>query len=318
MTPTVYVITYHDFNHGHLRPGPPRPLDARFLNSQNHYVYYLIDQSVPPPLRDKKTLLECEIDPLLHTAGGKFFGEWSFLLAEEKHRFCTYPLFMISSRFYEKNSWLMRDLNQEWNTLFQYLGQYGFGFLPSYDRPIRWIDLSWEKKIRSKAWTYQFFPFTPQTYQLVEDIFGTRIPSDYRYTVDLFCNYIGFQSRQDLLDYVQFYRPLIDYFFDAEYRLKRDLTPYIRNSGAFRNEKSFTFITEMLSHFFFFKKQKEFFALHYDGYYAINEAKRSMEKLASIHVPLYRRVKRLMRWQARKMKTEGWLAPVRAQLRKWI
>ena len=315
--PTIYLITYHEFNHGNLRPGSVVPLDARFLQSDKNYVYYLIDKKVPPVLSSKKTILEYDLDPELHTAGGKFFGEWSFLLNEEKHGFCQYPFFMISSRFYEKNLWLRTDLNAEWDTLFRYLNEYGYGYLPSYDRPLRWINLEWEKDMKKKAWEYKFFPFTRETYQLTKDVFGIEIPKNYHFTADLFCNYIGFRSRAELLSYVQFYRPLIEYFFDSSFSLKRDLTPYVRKTNAFRNEKAFTFFLEFLSHLFFFKNRKEFFALHYHGYYSIDESKKKIKRLEKFSIPLKIRCKRFLRWQVRRMKSEGCLAPLMPMLRKY-
>jgi hypothetical protein len=305
----IYVITYHQFNHV-VSPAYPRakPLDARFLQGNRPYTYYLIDKEIPAPLKDQSVILESRLSPTLYEAGGKYFGEWSFLLAEKEHSFCEYPFFMISSRFYEKNHWLYADLNQHWDALFDYLSQYRWGYLPSYDRPLRWIDLSWEKEVKNRAWEYKFFPFTEKTYELVEHLFAINIPRDYRFTADLFCNYIGFHSREDLLEYVAFYQPLIDYFFDSEYRLKRDLTPYVRTTGGFRSEKSFTFLLELLCHLFFFKKNHTYCALHYDGYYAIDEKKKKMEQLESFSMP-WIHYKRLLGWQYRRLKTEGFLAP---------
>lgn len=314
--PTIYVITYYEFNHVAPRPGGVKPLDKRFTEGSGNYVYYLIDKEVPAILKDKKTLLECDIDPLLHKAGGKHLGEWSFLLAEEKHGFCEYPFFMISSRFYEKNGWLPTDLNKEWDKLFSHLEKYGYGYLPSYDRPLRWIDLSWEKQIKQKAWEYTFFPFKPETYQLTEEIFGVNIPKDYRYTADLFCNYIGFNTRQDLLDYVAFYKPLINYFFDENQEAKVDVQKYIRNTNTFRNEKSFTFFLELLCHLFFFKTKKSYFALHYDGYYSINESTKKMQKLTRLYKPLKKLIRHHLGWQWRRMQSEGFLAPLRVKLKE--
>jgi len=315
--PAIYVITYHEFNHGSLRPGKNVPLDSRFLENDNNYIYYLIDKKVPQVLSNKKTILEYEMDANIHVAGSKFFGEWSFLLNEEKNAFCQYPFFMISSRFYEKNAWLRTNLNTEWDKLFHYLKEYGYGYLPSYDRPLRWINLEWEKDMNRKAWEYKFFPFTRATYQVTKEVFGISIPQDYRFTADLFCNYIGFQSRDELKAYVQFYRPLLDYFFDSSLSLKRDLAPYVRTTNAFRNEKSFTFFLEFLSHLFFFQNKKKFFALHYDGYYSIDESRKKIKRLEKFAIPLKIRCKRFIRWQGRRMKSEGCLAPLMPLLRKY-
>lgn len=301
-----------------MRPhGEQYPLDKRFLESSRNYIYYLIDKEVPPILKDKPTVLESNMDPLLYKAGGRYLGEWSFLLNEAKYGFAQYPLFMISSRFYEKNQWLYRNLNDEWDELFSYFQKYQWGYLPSYDRPLRWIDLAWEKFVRKKMWKYQFFPFTEQTYSLIEQVFGTNIPKDYRYTADLFCNYIGFRDRQSLLKYVDFYRPLLDFFFDDCYELKQDLSPYVRRQGHHRNEKVFTFFLEVISHLFFFKEKQKYFSLHYDGYYEIDEANRHMQCVEKFRLPFFQKYDRQLRWQWRKWNSKGPLAYLKAQLRQW-
>jgi len=310
----IYVITYHAFNHEQPRLGRKWPLDPRFLNSSKNHLYYLIDKEIPPVLKDKPTILEHALDPVLYDAGAKHFGEWSFLLAEAKHAFCQYPLFMISSRFYEKNRWLQKDLTYEWDSLFSHLHRYKFGYLPSYDRPLRWVDL---EKIQSDKHQYPFYPFTLKTYDIVESLFDVRIPQHYRFTADLFCNYIGFKSRQELLSYVEFYRPLIDFFFDDSYQLKRDLSPYIRSTGMFRNEKPFTFLLELFCHLYFFKKKIPYFSLHYDGYYLVDEAQKTFEKLSSFPLSRAARCSRFLDWQWRKANTEGFLRPVRARLRNY-
>lgn len=294
--------------------GAQYPLDKRFLESSRNYVYYLIDKEVPPILKDKPTLLEYDIDPILHKAGGRYLGEWSFLLNEAKNKFAQYPLFMVSSRFYEKNQWLHQDLNEEWEILFSYFQKYQWGYLPSYDRPLRWIDLEWEKLIKKEAWQHRFFPFTEQTYSLTEQIFGVNIPKDYRYTADLFCNYIGFRDRQSLLEYVNFYLPLLNFFFDDCYELKQDLSAYVRRSGHHRNEKVLTFFLELASHLFFFREKQKYFALHYDGYYEIDEAEHVMERLEKFKIPFLQKYDRQLRWQWRKWNSEGLLTHLRARL----
>lgn len=303
MAEAIYVITYHEFNHGSKRPN--HPLDSRLLDTNKNYIFYLIDQDVPPVLQDKKTILEKDLDPLLHRAGAKVFGEWSFLLAEEKHAFCEYPFFMISSRFYEKNCWLQSDLNSEWDSLFFYLHQYGWGYLPSYDRPLRWIDLSWEDSLKNRAWEYTFFPFTNQTYESIHSCFGINIPKDYRFTADLFCNYIGFKSRKELLEYVSFYKPFINFFFKEDFSNKKEMSQYVRSTGNYRNEKPFTFILELICHLYFYKKQKNYFALHYDGYYCIDESSAKIECLKRYRIPLKRKVQRWIAWKWKYFKTES-------------
>jgi hypothetical protein len=316
--PTIYVITNHQFNHATpRRDGKIRPLDSRFLESKSNYVYYLIDKEVPEILRNKKTILEYDLDKDIYEAGGKYFGEWSFLLAEEKHAFCHYPFFMISSRFYEKNSWLVRTLDEEWTQLFDFLGKYRWGYLPSYDRPLRWIDYNLEKDIQREAWRYKFFPWTEKTLPLVNEVFKVHIPQEYRYTADLFCNYIGFNSRADLLEYVSFYKPLIHRFFDNRFQKKADFSPYVKNTGAFTNEKSFTFLLELLCHLFFFKNKHPYFAMHYDGYYFIDESSKKMKRIKKTQVPLFKHVKRLIKWQWRRTKSEGYVSTLKGYLQKY-
>lgn len=290
---TIYVLTYHAFNHeGEGR----KPLDPRFLESKRDYVYYLIDSLVPKPLEKKEVLFEEKIDRELHEAGGRYFAEWSFLLAEAKHSFCRYPFFMISSRFYEKNRWLLQSLDEEWERLFGYLQEYGWGFLPSYNRPLRWIDTLKPRSL--------FSPFTPFFYTKASELFDIPIPQTYRYVPDLFCNYIGFRSRKELLEYVNFYRPLLDHFFDSNYRPRVDLDLYVQKTGKFRNEKPFTFLVEALSHLFFYQTRQRFFALHYNGYYTLDLAQKQWERRETFPLPLTLRCYRALHWQMRRTRDE--------------
>lgn len=269
--PTLYVVTYHAFNHEARQV----PMDRRFLDSSRNIVYFLIDKSCPEPLRDKKVLFESQIDPLLAEAGKRYFAEWTFLLAEAKHAFCSYPLFMVSSRFYEKNQWLQTDLNREWDTLFRHLAEYGWGYLPSYDRPFGWQDLT----------MYQergLLPVTSEGRALIQGMFGVDIPETYHLMSDFFCNYIGFQTREHLLRYVNFYKPLIDALFDESYLPRGELGRYVKTTGSYRNEKPFTFILELMSHLFFYNEDRKFLGLHYDGYYEVDERRQRMKLLEPI------------------------------------
>ncbi len=303
MAPTIYVLTFYGFNHN--SPGfRNKALDPRFLNSDRHFAYYLFDDQVPEPLRDRSVVLEKEIDPALHEAGKRHFAEWSFLLAEAKHGFAEYPLFMISSRFYDKNRFLRRDLSAEWDSIFAYLEQYGWGYLPSYDRALQWVDMD-RRNLQRVHREYRFFPFSDLTFSLIEELYGVRIPDEYSAMSDFHCNYIGFQSRQHLLDYIGFYMPLINTFFDDDYQPKRDLSPYVLTTGGFKNEKPFTHYLELMSHLFFFKESRRFFGLHYDGYYEVDERHRAMRQLARIDLPWEQRVKWSLGWN-------GWW------LKKWL
>lgn len=268
MKPTIYVITYHKFNHNLSRSGA-KPIDPRFINTDKNYVFYLIDKERPEILNNKQVLLEHEIDSLLPEAGRNYFAEWTFLLAEAKHSFCNYPLFMTSSRFYEKNITLTTDLNKEWDYLFSQFNKYRFGWLSSYDRPLRWIPLRVKKYIERFEYGY-FFPFTQKAYDISCDILNLKNNDEFTSSPDLFCNYIGFKDRSALLDYVNFYKPLIDYFFDENLRPKVDLNEYVKYSGNFRNEKPFTFLLEFFSHAFFLKSHSKIFTMHYDGYFEVD------------------------------------------------
>ncbi len=299
--PAIYVVTYHEFNHGHSRPN--HPLNRKFLDTRNNYVFYAIDKQIPQPLQSKKVILEHDLDPILHKAGAEHLGEWSFLLAEEKFSFCEYPFFMISSRFYEKNLWLYKDLNEEWDHLFSYFNEYGWGYLPSYDRPVRWIDLSWKKAVEQEAWNYSFFPFTEKTYHLIESMFHVKIPQDYSHTADFFCNYIGFRSRKEFLAYVKFYRPLIDFFFNPDFTAKRNIYDYVRKTGRYRNEKPFTFFLELLCHLFFHQSNERYFALHYDGYYDVDEKAKKLYRIKPFSLPLKTKGKRFLHGQVEKLNT---------------
>jgi hypothetical protein len=314
--PTIYVITAYRFNHSSENP-IAQPLDPRFLCSNRNFVYYLIDQQVPAELRGKQVLFEQEIDPLLAEAGRRYLAEWAFLLAEVKHAFCSYPFFMISSRFYQKNNWLVKDLSAQWDELFSYFDHYGWGYLPSYDRGLRWIDLSWKHHVEKEAWRYRFYPFTAHTYALIEQLFNVKIPEDYSHTSDFFCNYIGFQSRQHLLNYVRFYDPLFSFLFDTQFLPRQDLSLYVRTTGGFRNEKPTTFLLELLSHLYFFKTRQPFFALHYDGFYEVREHETRIRRLGGKRRPLPLYLRHYLQWKWLKMNTEGPLAPLRASLREW-
>jgi hypothetical protein len=311
---TIYLITYHAFNHGSAKPNA-KPLDPRFLQSDKNYIYYLIDQETPRELSEKQVVHEHRIDPLLYRAGAEHLGEWSFLLAEERHAFCQYPFFMISSRFYEKNHWLKNDLTQEWEKLFSQFAHYRYGLLPSYDRPLRWFDLNWPAKLKKEIWRHIFFPWKEDAFSLIKRLYDVDVPSQYRFVADLFCNYIGFRDRQALLDYTHFYRPLIDFFFDENFALKKSLEPYVRKTGSFRKEKPFTLLLEIFSHLYFYAQNEKVFSLHYDGYYEVDEKNTQFTKIAEFTQPSKIGFEQLLRWTWRRWKTEGFLAPLYAKMK---
>ena len=193
--------------------------------------------------------------------------------------------------------------------LIKLLKKYSFGFFPSYDRPIRWVSFSnWEKKIKREEWKFRFFPFTSDTSNLIKEVFDLHLSNEVKHSSDLFCNYIGFNSRDDLLEYVNFYKPLINYFFDDKYQLKTNLTKYIRHNvypAHNPKEKIFTYILEAISHLYFYKNNKKFFALHYDGFYEIDEKNKKIKKLSKFNLSLNLRLQRFYEWQKVKFHTES-------------
>ncbi len=309
--PSIYVLTHYAFNHTAAKPGA-KPLDERLIEGDKNYIYYLIDREVPEELKGKKVLHEHLIDPVLYEAGANHLAEWSFLLAEERHAFCQYPFFMVSSRFYEKNHWLKTDLNKEWDQLFSCFSDYRYGFLPSYDRPLRWIEMNWQEKLKKEAWRYSFFPWKEKCFELIKELYDVAVPEDYRYIADLQCNYIGFRDRQALLDYVAFYRKIIDFFLDEHYQLKTDLEDYFRRAG-FRKEKPLTFLIEIFSHLYFYVHDEKIFTFHYEGYYEVDERRTQFHKLTEHAFPNRLKWMQKMRWQVRRSKIEGILAPLRAR-----
>lgn len=299
---TVYVITNLKANHNPDNPDLHRRLsvDPRLLVSDHPYVFYLTDEKPIKTPEFSNAIWEVELDPVLHKAGKDHLAEWSFLLAEEKYGFCSYPFFMISSRFYMKNEWLLTDLNKEWNTLFSHFNSYTHGFLPSYCRPMRWVKFS--ALINNPR---VFFPFSQKFFKLTEDLFQTRIPENYPVFPDLGCHYLGFKDRKALLDYVGFYKPILNYFFTDNFKQTHDIASFVRKSGHYPNEKPLTFLFETLSHLYFHKTQTKFFALHYDGYYDVDLQAKKMRRLSAFKIPVLTKIKRALKWQKWWFLTEG-------------
>ncbi len=278
MAETIYVNTFYELNHG-SSDYRGKPLDPRLLDSDRNYVWFLIDKEVPEPLVGQRVLFEKDFDPRLARAGAKHLAEWSFLLMELEHGFAEYPFFLVSSRFYEKNFKLGGDLNTEWDRLFGYLRRYRWGYLPSYNRRLRWLNYEHEKQAALGA-KEEFSPFNRRSFTIVDDLFGVKIPAEYGAWTDFQCNYIGFASREDLVEYVEFYRPFFDHFFDADWELRRDPAPYVQNTLLhFRNEKPLTYLLEFISHLFFYAHGLKFFGLHYTGYYEIDERRGRLQRL---------------------------------------
>jgi len=268
---TLYVITNFRHNHHIGR----FPLDHRFFASPHPVVYYVVDPAMPGRLAERSVVMERQLSPQLARVGQRYLAEWSFLLAERQFGFCQYPFFMVSSRFYEKNTHLRQDLNQLWEPLLDLLGKYGWGYLPSYDRPFEWQDLQ----------AYQregLLPVSTAGRDLTRSLYGVDVPGEYRWMSDFFCNYIGFQSRQHLLEYVAFYQPLLEHFLDEQLELRVNLDAFVGTTRYYRKEKPLTFLLEQLSHLFFYKNNLAFGGLHYDGFYEVHERSKQHSKLADL------------------------------------
>ena len=271
---TIYVITHSEFNHEGIGK---TPIDPRFIQSEKNYIYFLIDNQCPAALQGKNIIYEKTFGEILQKAGKTQLAEWTFLLAEAEHSFCEYPLFFISSRFYQKNYWLAQDLDEEWDRLFSYFDEYEYGVLPSYDRKFDWYDIWVDASLEQHKQAP--FTFYPAFFALYQKLYGIAIPDEYRYSSDFWCNYIGFRDRSALLDYVNFHKKIINYFFNEKYELKVDLSEYILSKNRYRDEKPFTFALELYSKAFFFDNQKKYFGLHYDGYYEIDERQKKYTQI---------------------------------------
>jgi hypothetical protein len=267
--PTVYVLTAHEFNHGSRGV----PIDRRLLCSSSPHVFYFFDRGGVPAGFRGEALAEIDINPKIQEAGKKHLAEWSFFLTEFDRPFLRYPCAVISSRFYEKNRRLAGALEWYMELFGHYLGRYGFGYLPSYDRDFDTVDLAEYHRAGHLGTRREGF-------DLIADLYDVRIPEQYPRTSDFWCNYIAFRSRKDFEDYVGFYRPLIGRFFDSNYNLT---TPYenifVNKTGGFRNEKPFTLLLELVSHLYFYVSKRPYFGLHYDGFYDMDEPAGAYRKL---------------------------------------
>jgi hypothetical protein len=160
-------------------------------------------------------------------------------------------------------------LGDIWDDLFNYLQQYGYGYLPSYDR-----DFGFEDFVR--YYEESLIGTTLEGVDLVNRIYDIDFLRDCRYFSDFFCNYIGFAGRRELERYVEFYLPMINHFFDEEYREIRSVRSYMQRINdvqrvGFRAEKPFTLLMELISHLFFHKERIKFVGVSYDGFYEVDE-----------------------------------------------
>jgi len=113
----------------------------------------------------------------------------------------------------------------------------------------------------------------------IDGFWGVRIPDEYRFFSDFFCNYIGFQSRSHFEKYMQFYIPFIHKFFDDDWKEIRDPEIYVRRRNVFREEKPFSLYLEMVSHMFLYKNDILFAGISYNGIYDVDERNKKMNLL---------------------------------------
>ncbi|MBX7121259.1 MAG: hypothetical protein K1X42_03955 [Opitutaceae bacterium] len=256
-----YIITAYEGTHLRRKV----PLDTRFSTVRAKTTFYLVDQTCQPtwPMAGN-CIVEYERNPRLAAFGKQHMAEWSFLLNEYESSFAQYPLYFFSSRFYEKNTRLAISLDEISDYLFAGLERYGWGYLPSYDRPPGFEDLlGYSQGVH--------LGITENGLELIRRLFGVDMLKDARWFSDFFCNYIGFRSRAELVRYVDYYRPLLDFFFDSRWNLRTDYLPYVKRIGVYRNEKPLTFLFEMVSHLFFHQTGTPFFACHPEGFFEIQE-----------------------------------------------
>lgn len=269
--PTAYILTAYRFNH--LSRGVP--IDPRLLARPDDTIFYFVEPEGAPAGFEAPALAEVDIFPEIGEAGKRHLAEWSFLLAEYYRPFARYPFYMVSSRFYEKNERLpgsLYDYSEEW---FGRLREYGYGYWPSYNRQLGFEDLCEYFQIGRLG-------MKQEGLELLERLYGVKFLSEYRWFSDFFCNYLGFQSRAHFEAYVEFYLPLIEMFFDRQWRVKEDYEKYVRRRDVFRQEKPFTLLLELASHLFFYGRDIPFFGLHYDGVYAVDERRAKLTRLGDL------------------------------------
>ena len=271
----LYVVTAWRFNHVERN----LPLDERLTDPRLDPVFYFVDQ--PPEGFSQPHIVEPEINPAIVGAGRTHLAEWSFLMTELERPFARYPFFVTSSRFFEKNA-LVPSLVDLWPSAMAALDEMGWGYLPSYDRPAGFVDLAEYFEAGRLGMCETGLAF-------VDGFYGVRIPLQYRFMSDFFCNYLGFASRAHFEQYMAFYVPLIRRFLDSEWSLIRDPELYVKRRNVFREEKPLTLLLEMVSHLFFYCNEIPFLGVKHDGLCRVMEwqseivpySRAAMEKLAA-------------------------------------
>lgn len=262
--PTIYLVTA--YRHNHLDRGVP--VDRRFTESDRNFQFYFVDPQGAPPGLENRGIAEMDLDPSLQIPGKRQLAEWTFFFAEHRHRFASYPFYVISTRFYEKNERMVGTLDDYWDDAFRHLNDYGFGYLPSYNRDFGFEDLD-------SYFLNNYLAITLENVHLVKKLYGFDV-LNHRYMSDFYCNYIGFRSREEFEAYFEFFRPIFDVFFDEQLNEKIDASAYIQALNAlqqqgFRNEKPLSLLLELVSHLPFVLWDRPFVGLSYDGFYEVDE-----------------------------------------------
>lgn len=265
--PMLYIITAWQFNH--VDRGIS--LDERLTDPRLDPVFYFVDR--PPESFPHPSIIEPELNPRIAEAGRLYLAEWSFLMTELERPFAHYPFFVTSSRFFEKNQ-LVPSLGDLWSDAIAALGDLGWGYLPSYDRPAGFVDLA-------EYLEHGRLGMCEAGLAFVDGYYGVRIPQQYRLMSDFFCNYLGFASRAHFERYMAFYVPFIRRFLDQDWRPIRDPELYVRRRNVFREEKPFTLLLEMVSHLFFYSNRIPFVGVKDDQLYRVLEWEGRMEPVSA-------------------------------------
>ncbi|WP_448216411.1 hypothetical protein [Endozoicomonas sp. 2B-B] len=241
-------------------------IDTRFLDDKRTRFYFFDRRENVPIKYSPISLFESEISEKWTTAGKRHIAEWSFILNEYENKFCEYPFYCISSRFFEKNQRLAIDLSDLLDIAFKGLREYGYGYLPSYDRDFAFIDI---KEYIKKG----YLGSTESGFKFIEDIFCIDMFNEYCLVSDFWCNYVGFQSRKHLEDYVEFYLPIFNKIFDEYGEIKWDYLSenIVERDVNFRNFKPLSLLLEQVSHLFFYKNCLPFFGVSYGKTLVVNE-----------------------------------------------
>lgn len=293
---SIYLITNYGFNHDKKTGAHNLPIDPRFLSSDRNYIYYLTDFEIPKALQNKELVLERDFDPIYKKAGKQHLAEWATFLAEKKYRFAKYPMYILSSRFYQKNGYLEHDLNTVWDDIFNGLKKSGYGMLPSYDRPLRWIYPKYAYTHPKYQKKLKFFPFRAKAFELIEAIYGIHLKNDFPHYIDLQCDYFGFESYEHFSRFMDFYQPIFDYFFTPDFELKRNLNDYFYvGCSTHRAEKPVTYLLEYFSHLFFALERLPFFAYHYTGQYTVYTREKCLKPIVLYSISKKKRLIRSAR-----------------------